>query len=305
MLYEVGKKLFTILMNLLNLIRVLLVFLAFFTVLYWILNIAKVPSVEVFTPFFDSIKDFVHLYYNRTVQTDEVTVDFSFLIFSLVLLAIVWGLKYVVEFIQTLEGKYDIIYQKIKNQTEALFNINLQKSYVGMENKNKKFLVLVKFTASDAEGEMSYKAKPQEVLDQKQKEALEEFSKTYMSKTIVQKKIVENSLLLYFGDFEDIDHIILELSTNIDHLKQKYRRDKWILDSFVGIETYSEDKYIFDKYKKLKTVLKLNLKNELICLGTFRQRYLLVKNPHYILDCKGLYDICGDKEDVFDIRKIS
>lgn len=305
MFYKIGKQTFKILGDFLGLMQVTLVFFSFFTVLYWLLLLAKVPFVDKFTPFFNSILDFVHTFYNRTVTTEEATVDFSFLIFAFLLLGITWGLKFVVEAVRKIEEKYDTIYKEMKKQAESLFNLNLERSYTSLENKNKKFLVLIKFCAEDAEREMSYKAKPQEEIDLKQKSAMEEFAKTYSSAEQIQKKLVENSLLLCFNNFQKIDFVLTEIERNIENFKIKYRREKWEMISFVGLETYSNEGEIIEKYKKMRFLVKLNLRNRMVCLGTFKQRYLLVKDPKYFLDCKGVYMLDGQDEEVYSIKRRS
>jgi len=299
--YKIGKKIFSVLVDLLGLTQISLVFLAFATILYWILTIVGVAFVKGLDPFFNSVLDFVHQFYNRPVQVENVTLDFSFLIFALLLLSIVWALKPTIEFIQDLEVKYDKMYKDFKKQAETLFNINLERAYVGMENKNKKFLVLIKFTAEEADIEMSYNAKGEDEINAAQHEALTEFAKGYSSKDNVQKKFVESSLLLYFNDFEKIDPVISELRNTTAHLKHKFSKNKWILKANIAIEIYADDTQIMDKYKKLRIMLKINNKNEMLCLGTFKQRYLLVKNPQHLLECKGVYHIDGN-EDVFVIK---
>lgn len=301
MYYKIGKKIFSVLVDLLGLAQITLVFFAFFTVLYWILDITKVTIFQGLDPFFNSILDFVHQFYNSPLHVDDVTVDFSFMIFSLSMLLIVWALKPTIEFIQRLEVKYDIMYRNFKKQSEALFNSNLERAYVGMENRNKKFLILMKFVAVEADVEMSYQAKGEDEINAAQHEALNDFARGYMSRDIVQKKIVEGSLLLYFNDFSKIDSVLDDIQNHIVNLKSRFRKNKWIINAIVGVEIYAEDTEIMDKYKKLRIVLKINNKHEILCLGSFKQRYLLVKDPKYALECKGVYNIDGN-EDVYIIK---
>lgn len=303
MLYKVGKKFFLYMINLLGLTQVGLVFFAFITVLYWILDIAKAPFVQSVTPFFESIRTFTHQFYNRNVNVDQVSIDFSYFVFAIVLLFTAWAIRFLVEMLHEWEDKYDALHKTFKRKVEERFNSRLEKNYVGQENKNKKFLVLIKFLALDAEKEMSYKEKSPEITDAIQMQALRELAQVCVGKQIIQKKIIENSLLLYYNDFENMDNILLDINKHIEFVKTKYRKEKWILNFLFAVEPYISDNDIMEKYKRLRSLHKLDLRNEMICLGTFKMRYSLVYNAKYVVDCKGLYNIDSGQEEVFRIKR--
>lgn len=301
MFYELGKRLFKITKNLINLIRVSLVFFTFFMVAYWIFEIAGATFIESLTPFFNSIKDFIHIFYNRTTVVDTVQLDYSFLVFAIFLLIVTWLLKFVVEFIEDTENKYDAIYKRFKNKAQELFNLNLERSYLQMENKNKHYAVFVKFATKDMAVDKFYEHETNEGKEEKQKSVLYDFLICASKNLNFQKRTAEDGVILFFHDVKNIDKILLNFYNCVEELKVKYKEEKWAVDYFAGIETYSDEQEAIGKCKNLKMLIKLNLKNELLCLSTFKQRYSLLQDQRFFIEAKGVYNIVTEEE-VFSIK---
>ena len=149
MYYELGKKIFKFFIETLNFFRVTLVFLSFFTVLYWFCQLAGATFVNIFAPFFETIKNITHLFYNRTIVIDKESIDFAFLIASFAMLFVVWALKFAVEYIEQAEKSYDNAHEIAKEKAEKIFNACLEQEYVNQEQKNKNIAILIKFSASN------------------------------------------------------------------------------------------------------------------------------------------------------------
>lgn len=301
MFYKIGKKIFHFLIDFLHFTQVSLIFLAFFTTFYWLLQIGKVGWVVNFAPIFEPIKSFVHLFYTRVVTVDEVTVDFAFLIGSFTMLLIVWGLKFVIESVEDLEKKFDAIHRELKDKSEKLFNMNLEMHYTGLEHQNKKFLVLVKFDMINLAKDSFFNRDTEVGIEEKQKITLEEFCQDLAKKVAFEKRVLEDKVLFYFNHFEDVDKVINEINKSIEALQLQLKNEKWQLSFCAAIEAYSNDKEIVDKCKTLMILVKLNLKNEIVCLATFNQRYQLIKHPEHFLEGKGIYKI-HQQEDVFSVK---
>lgn len=301
MFYKIGKKLFLCLINAIQFIRVTLVFLAFAVVLYWILSIARVQFVEFFAPFFEAIKAIVHTFYTRTVAIDEVTIDFSFLIASFIMLAIVWLFGYIVDFIKDMEFNYDAMHQKLKNKSEEFFNTNLERDYHRNEKRVSKFMIMIRFSAKDCSQDKFYRHDEGIGVKEKQKKALVDFWEDVSETLKFKEKFFDDSLLLYFDNFAHIENIISEIEKDIKLIKSQYLQEGWVLHSYVSIDNYSNKNTIPEKIDALKLLLNLNLKDEILCLGTFKQRYLLVKHSKFTIEGKGIYRL-KEEEEVFCIK---
>ncbi|MFA7659227.1 MAG: hypothetical protein WCY19_07320 [Candidatus Gastranaerophilaceae bacterium] len=304
MFYKLGKKLFLFFVNFLKFIQVLLVFLSFFIILYWLFQLGEATFIKPFAPFFEGIKNIVHIFYFRTVKVDEIAIDFSFLIATFVLLFIVWGLRFVIEDVDLIEKKYDSIYNFLKKKVESIFNLTLEQQYLISEHKNNNFLILVKFTALNLSKDSFFNKDAAVGIEEKQREILADFSKIIAEKLQPQRRTLEDGLLLYFENFQKVDGVILDIEKVILNLKNRYYDKKFRVNFLISIETYSKNNEITEKLKTLLMLNKLGLKDKIICLSTFKQRYSLVKNPRYFVESLGIYEIKKDEE-VFCIKSLN
>lgn len=304
MFYKIGKKLFEIARNSINLTRVSLVFFTFFMVTYWIFEIAQAPFIANFTPFFGAIKDFIHTFYSRGTVVDEVRLDYSFLVLSIILLVICWLLKFVVEFLEKMEEKYENTHKILKGKEEELFNINLEKNYKNIEHKNSNFALIVKFTAQNLSRDTLFDYNTNEGVEEKEKKSLDEFLGKMAESLIFEKKVFANGAILFFHKVKNLDKITSAATRNLDRIREHAKMERWDVSFLSGIETYSSESEVVEKSRKLLLLVKLNLKNELLCLSTYKQRYSLVQDQKFYIESKGTYKIDGE-EDVFCIKNKS
>jgi hypothetical protein len=271
---------------------------------YWIFEIAGAKFVESFTPFFNSVKDFIHIFYNRITTVDTVQLDYSFLVFAIFLLIIVWLLKFVVEFIENIEKRYDSIYRNIKNKTQNLFNLNLEQSHLQLEKRNNDFVMLLKFSAINLSQDNFYSHETDDGIVEKQKAVMDEFL-TLLSKTLIfEKRVLGEGMLLFFHSVKNVDKILLGITKTLEKVRDQNKDQKWNVEFLSGIETYSNEKEVMDKCKSIIMLVKLNLKNEILCLSTFKHRYEALNNQQFFIESKGVYNINED-EDVFCIKSVA
>lgn len=302
MFYKIGKVLFRFVLNSVNFFRLLLVFWAFFTLVYWLFQLGGNPFVVQFAPLFEPVRDFIHIFYTRVATIDKVSIDFSFLLAAILMFLTVWGLKFVVEYIELAERKYDSIYRYIKNKAEELFNLNLEAQYLSMENKNNKLLFLIKFSANNAAKDSFFNRDFEMGVEEKEKEILLAFLKGLDISATMQKRFLNEGVLLYFEDFNDIERILAALKSNIMNLQRIYAEQKWGLTSLISIEAYAENKDIEAKLKNLIMLNSLNQPDQILCSGAFKQRYSLIHNPKLIIEDKGFYKLAKGGEEVYSIK---
>jgi len=298
---KLAKKIFNLLINFVKFIQVTLVFLSFFIVLYWLLQIAGATFIDIVAPFFEGIKAFIHTFYNRTVQIDQVSIDFSFLLATFIILLIAQLLKFLVEGIEFLEKKYDSIYKFFKNKAEKLFNISLEQQYKFQEQKNNKFLLLIQFSLIDSTKDKFFDKDLVTGVEEKQKEVLQKFLEIFGKDLKFQTEFLKEGLLLCFNDFENIEKALSEFGNCIKILKKKCIEEHWQVTYVAGIDVYANNGEILPKVKRMIMLLKLHLKDKIACFPTFKQRYLLINNPKYKIEGQGTYKI-EDCEDVFALE---
>lgn len=279
-------------------------FLAFATVIYWILNIAKVPFADFFTPFFESIKSIVNIYYSRGVVIDQVTLDFSYLIASLSMIIVVWVFKFVVDFVEDVEKKYDSIHKALKNRQEIKFNQALEKERKKVEKQHNKFLILINFSAKNLSKDKFYSYDTETGCEAIEESAIRELWEALSKNVKFKEAFLETSLLLYFDNFDEIDSVICEINNQINKIKNEYSQKNWQLHYFVGIEVYSHVREIFSKVNGLRSLLNFKFVNEIVCFGTFDQKYLTAKVPKYYTEKRGVFKVGEEEEEVFAIKRI-
>lgn len=301
MFHKIAKKFFYFLINLVQGIQVSLVFLAFFTTLYWIFQIAGATFLTPVAPFFEGIKSVIHIFYNRTVEIDKVSIDFSFLLASFIFLLFAQALKLLVESVQFLEKKYDSIHAYFIHSMENNFNKKLERQYIAQEVLNSRFLMIVQFKLKNLAKDKFFHHDLEEGVEEKQKEVLEEFSKIFGKEFVTKKDFISEGLLLYLSNFKDMERIVSEFSECVSLLQKKYIQERWQINYIAAIDVYAREKEIEPKFKKLIILMNLGLKNKITCLSTFKQRYSLVKNPKYKVEAYGAYKI-DDYEDIYLIE---
>lgn len=282
--------------------QVFLVFFAFFMTTYWLFKLANAQWIMFFAPIFEPIQNFVHIFYQRIVTIDTVTIDFSFLIGALAMLATVYGLKYVIEGIEYIEGRYDILYLHFKKKAEKAFNIKLENSYLSAEQKNKNALILIKFYAKNLSMDYTLDRNADEGAKDIQKAALIKFYYILMKKFKFEEKIIDSTLLIYLNDIEKIDEIIVKFEEAVTELKKEFLQNKWRLVHCASIDVYSDENEIFKKCKGLISLIKLKIHDKLLCLATFKQRYLLIRNPKLFVNELGVYRIGSNNNDIYYIK---
>lgn len=301
MFHKLVKNFFNLLINIIKFTQVTLVFLTFFVILYWLLQLSGVKFIEFAAPFFESIKALIHTFYNRTVEINNIKVDFSFLLSAFIFLLIAQILKFAAEGVEFLEKKYDSIHNSFKRKAENSFNKELELQYIAKEQMNNKILLFIKFNLTDLTKDSFFHRDVNVGVEEKQKEALQKFSEIFDKGLSFQKNLLNDGLLLYFNDFNNVEKIIAEVGKCAEILKKKYAEEQWKANYLASIDVYANAGEISQKVKKLTLLTKLDLKNKIVCMPTFKQRYSLIKNPVYKIEGQGTYRLEEDKdqEDIY------
>lgn len=279
-----------------------LVFLSFFVILYWLLQLGKVEFIQTFAPVFEAIKNAVHLFYQRNVVVDEATIDFSFLIATFIFLITAWVINFAVEGVEKLEEKYDDIHIEFKKRTEDVFNYTLAKEQELNEYRNNKFLILINFTLINIDKDKFYHRNTNEGMDEKRMAVLLDFLLNLDKNVLDQTTLFEGGILLNFQKFNEIENTIAYISNYMTQFRLKYKGFKIQVNFVTGIDTYANKKEIKDKANNLKLLLKLNAQNEILCLSSFKNRYSLIGNPMFNIENMGIYKLKGFEEEIFCIK---
>lgn len=301
MLYKLGKKFFKLTYNALHFLQACLILLSIFVIAYWLLQLANAPFIKPVAPFFEGINAYVHLFYNRLVVIGGTTIDFSFFIAAIILLLAAFGIKYAIELIEISEEHFESLNKTYKKHAEKAFNAQLEREYLRQESKNNKTITLLKFNASKLLKGSLYGDDIKGDPGSKAKEVLFDCFEILDEDMDCKKELLDNGILLYFDDYNNIDKFINSLNRILKGIKTKYIEDKWQVSYTAGIDVYADSSEIEQKKEALKKLVKLGLNDKITCLGTFKHRYSLLKKPSYTFSAEGFYTII-ENEEVFSIE---
>jgi len=302
--YKVGKKLFDIVINLLHAVQVVLIFLSFFVILYWILDITGVKFIAPVAPFFEAIKSITHIFYNRMSDVGGTKIDFSFLMATCAMLILTWALKVIIDYIKEIEKGYDKTYRYIKTKKEDLFNKQLEQERIVEESKNNQFIILIRFNTINNKKDRLFDRNINEGIAAKSNEVLLDFFELLEEDFDCDKKILEDGILLHFKNFNNVDRIISTFMSGINALKKKFADENWEVNFIMTIDVMADESEIQAKTENLISLNELGMANEMLCFGTLKERYALLKQPKYYMHEKGTYQINGDDKNVFCIKSL-
>lgn len=296
MLYSLGKKFFKVLINVIHSVRVFLVFWCFFIILYWILQIANVAFIQNFAVFFEPIKDFIHIFYDKGTAVGLLNVDFSFLYAVFLILLFAWSLKYFAEFIENTGKKYEEIHDFFKEKTEAVLNFQLDVERKLLESQKKNFFILVAFYTKNLKKNSFFEKNTDEKCTEKEQLIVKLFCSTLSQSVNFRQTTINNNILMYFNDFNNIDTVLVEFEKTFEKLKSDFKEQDWTIEFAASAEPCLHQNEIKEKINFMEKLIKLEIKNEILCLSSFKQRYLIIAKPKYEFSCKGIYDIDGQQE---------
>ena len=271
---------------------------------YWFLHLAGVVFAPGIETFFGNIANFVHLFYNRIVQIDGVNIDFSYLVLTVFLLAIVYGLTYAVRNIVAVEKSYDKAHEVVRKQKENVFNVALEQEVVLSEYKNNKVLIAIKFAVANLTKDKFYTKNFNEGAEEKLKEVQEDFLDLLEGNLKSDEEVVHKGIIFIKLVVKNVDSKIEQFELLINALKTKYMEQGWQVDYFASIDVYSNLDEVEVKFKNLARLTHLGNANKILCLSTFKKRYLLNQGKKYNFVDVGLYKI-ADNEEVFILERLT
>lgn len=296
------KKVFKFLINSLHFVQIVSIFLSFFIILYWLFQLGQATFIAPFAPFFEAIKEFVHQFYTRKVSVDQVTIDFSFLIASLSLLAIVAGIRFLIEQIHHLERKFDLFHYSAKKKREELFNLGLKQESIMDIRKNNKYLILVNFSAVSLIKNKLFNSDVEEGVEDKRHDILLDFVDNIENKVMCEKKFLNEGVLMCFNSINTVDGTLLLIENIISSMKYKYYEHNWNINYFAAIDVYQNESDVLLKVRGLVSLIKLNLKDKIVCVSEFKERYVMLNAQKYRVEGEGVYKITGQCEDVYIVK---
>lgn len=303
---EKQKQLCHICEQLMVLLQIVSIFFIFITSLYWFLELIGNDMLSFMDSFIKVIKGMMQAQFGEELQKGQAGLDGSLFIFIALLGVSLYVISQVKIFLKCRKDSLEKAIVKKKEQEEAAFNKQLQEDAKRMIMDYKNIVVLINlslkqvlkgfYQGGENEAAANNNLKKQEEIvlvalyNMLKATPGCNFSKDGKTLIITSKK------------FELVDTLLLAVDKALSTLNAQLKTRKMSISTFIAIDVFPDRIKLKDVYEDLKTLLQLNMPNEILCYGNFCNRYQYVKEPKFEAYLKGTYDIT-DEENVWSIVK--
>lgn len=302
---EKQKQLCHILEQLMVLIQIISIFLIFVVSLYWFLELIGNDFLGFLDSFIQVLKDMMHAQFAGELEKGQAGLDGSLFIF----IALVGLLLYVISQIKVFLKFQKTSLEKaiIKKREEELvkFNKELQSDVKRQIMEYKNIVVLINISLKSMLKDVYQTHNDVKNIDQKQEDivmvALYNLLRTTPGCNFSKDG---KTLIISAKNFDVVDTILLAIDNSLATLKAQLKPRKLSISSNMAIDVFPDRVKLKDVYEDLKTLLNLNMPNEILCYGNFCNRYEHVKSPKFEAYLKGTYDITDD-ENIWSLVKKS
>jgi len=259
-------------------------FLIMTTIIYWLEAIFNAHWVwlDFIKPVLDSVLNIANNILPFSIYLGETTLDGKYIIAVILLIFIMFVLRYLIEKLSDLKFDYNNLHNKQKKIFENNFNANLKNAVVSKEIKITNYAVLIKtklhkkFTNSKDRFDV-----------QEQNNIMNRY---IFKKTNVNFELYNDGFLYKFDDFNKIDNILDVLFKVIESTAP--------LDYVICIQAGNN-------MEQLNKLAELEYFGKIIFCADTLLRYKCNKSHRYGTQCAGIIQISEDKTlEIHEFQKI-
>lgn len=293
---ENTKKLCKLTEHLMVIIQMSAILLIFVVSIYWFLDLINNQALGFMTPFISAIQGMMQAQFGKELQKGQEGLDGSLFVFIMLVLTGLYILSQVKIFLKYTMEALDRQIKVAKEEEEKRFNLQLKAEAHKAILEYKNIVLLVKISLKSILKDAYLAHKDMQTVSKKQEDAaLVLFYNMMKPLEGCNFSKDNNTLIITCKKFERVDEILNLLVTSIEKLKLDLKTKKLALKSNIAIDVYTDKVLLKDVYADLKTLLRLNIPNEILCYGNFCNRYELIKKPNFEAFLKGTYDITDDE----------
>jgi len=278
--------------------------LVFLTATYWFLDLVGLFYFDFVSPLANAIIGFMHAFYRKDIEFGGVSFDGSLLLFDLFSLGIVFCLTKIKIFIyramEYIQYSIDECLEKIENN----FNSDLQKDMEKNIMQMSSIAVLVEFSAKSLMIDKKWGGDAEEGVKEKADEAFKEFYDALKIFPNCKFAKTDNKMIILLNNFTDIDRFLQYIDGSINDIREKMKKDRWLLSSYVAVEAYDKNKEFKEVYPTMQKLLMLRIQGEALCYGNFKLRYEMEPIREYDLAMKGKYSLTNTENVWSLMRKV-
>lgn len=293
---EHTKKLFKLTEHLTVILQFTAILLIFIVSLYWFFSLIGSHIFSFMDPFIQVIQKMMEAQFGEELKKGKEGLDGSLFVFIMLVLTLLYILSQVKIFIKYSMESLDRKIKIAKQEEEKRFNLQLKAEAHKAILEYKNIVLLVKISLKPLIKDAYLAQYMDQKVDKKQEDAALVLFYNLMKAAEDCNFSKDNStLIITCKKFERIDNILNTLTMALDKLKIDLKAKKLLINANIAIDVYTDKVLLKDVYADIKTLLKLNIPNEILCYGNFCNRYELVQKPQFEAYLKGTYDITEDE----------
>lgn len=290
------KKLCKLTEHLMVIIQIAAILLILVVSLYWFLSLIGSHAMGFMDSFIEAIQNMMETQFGEELKKGKEGLDGSLFVFIMLILTVLYILSQVKIFLKYTMEALDRKIKVAKQEEEKRFNLQLKAEAHKAILEYKNIVLLVKISLKPILRDAYLAPYANQTVDKKQEDAALVMFYNLMKAVEGCNFSKDNStLIITCKKFERVDDILNTLTLAIDKLKMDLKAKKLSLSANIAIDVYTDKVLLKDVYADIKTLLKLNIPNEILCYGNFCNRYELVKKPQFEAYLKGTYDITEDE----------
>ena len=259
--------------------------------LYWFMDLINHQYLAFLTPVANNITDFMHAYFEESLNKGANKTDGSLFLFIMFLVIAISFLTQVKSFSATAIRTLGRTIDRVKSKKEDEFNAQLRAEADQAILAYRNVVLIVRLAA-----------KKRMIDDRRSDEEKEKESKEMVDKLVCDLyarikespccKFAKNGdqLVVTLKGFTHVDKLLYYVDKALEDMRTELRKDNWILKSYGAIDAFDDKALLKDVYYDLQILLKLNLYNEIVCYGNFCNRYYMESKNLFEAYLKGVYD---------------
>lgn len=284
-------------------VQIIAIFLIFLVSLYWFLELIGNGMLSFLDSFIKCVRDLMQLYFADSLQKGQAGLDGSLFIFIVLLGMTIYVSAQVKIFLKFKKETLDRSIIKQREDDEIKFNKHLQEDVRRKILEYKNIVMIVDVRLKSLLKDVYAAHNDVKNIDEKQ-ESVVLVALYNMIKTVPNCTFTKDGkyLIISSKNFNMVDPLLLTLNNSLVMLKNQLKARKLAIDVHMAIDVFPDNVHMKDVYADLKTLLNLNMPNEILCYGNFCNRYEHVQSPNFEAYLKGTYDITDD-ENVWSLIK--
>lgn len=297
------KKLLRLFIDMSFMGQIIITVIIFAFAMYWFLDLINYQYLAFLTPVADNITNFMHAYFEESLNKGANNTDGSLFLFIMFLVIAITFLTQVKSFSGTAIRKVSRLIDRVKVKKEDEFNAQLRAEADQAILAYRNVVLIVRLAAKKRmiDDRRTDEEKEQEAKEMEDKLVCELYTRIKESPCCKFAKNADQLVVTLKG-FTHVDKLLYYVDKALEDMRTELRKDNWILKSYAAIDAFDDKALLKDVYYDLQILLKLNLYNEIVCYGNFCNRYYMESKNLFEAYLKGVYDTT-EPENVWTLVK--